>query len=366
MIPLVKPFIAPGDILMPAISKTINSGYISQGEKVEEFERLLAQIHHLGNKNVLTLNSGTAALHIALILSGVQKGDEVISTAWTAEPTNVAIKMVGGVIKYADIDLSTGNLDPNSVINLISKKTKAIVLVDYSGISADIKSFQAIEKQYNIPVIHDVAHSLGSTYISKPLGNHFTFTACSFQAIKHLTTVDGGCLMVKSEEDYSKAKLMRWFGLDKSVSRQENEIRLQGYKYHMNDLNATIGLIQFKYYEEIISKHKNNAKILREELGSIASIEHPTIYSNTDSSYWFYTIFHKENKKLMEYLNKKQIFSSQLHKRNDLHPFLESQFTNSLPNLDNYLKKMLHIPCGWWLSESNLDYIISTIKKYDQ
>lgn len=363
-IALIKPFIAPKNELIPEIEKTLYSGYIAQGAKVDEFEVLLGKKFQVNPKNILTVNSGTAALHIALILAGVKRGDEVISTAWTAEPTNVAIKMSGGNIIYGDIDAKNGNLCPISVESKITKKTKAIVIVDYSGISVDVKKFKQIEKKYNIPIIHDVAHSLGTTFKDLPVGNHFEFTAFSFQAIKHLTTVDGGCLVVKDSNKAQDGRKIRWFGLDKSISRMENSIKLQGYKYHMNDINATIGITQFKYYDEVVTKHKHNAKILRSELSNLQWVEHPKLYSDTDSSFWFLTLFCDKNIELINYLNKNNIVSSQLHKRNDMHPLLKPIKKYELVNLNEYLKKMLHIPCGWWLNENDIDHIIKTIRRF--
>ena len=157
MIPLVKTNIPPREKLMPELEKVLYSGYVAQGEQVENFERAFEK--YIGNGHSLSLNSGTAALHIALILAGVKEGDEVISTALTAEPTNVAIKMVGAKIRYADVDSDTGNISPSSIEESITNVTKAIIVVDYAGIPVDVNWIQQISKKYNIPVIHDAAHA---------------------------------------------------------------------------------------------------------------------------------------------------------------------------------------------------------------
>src|SRR5512133_224927 len=131
MIPLVRTNMPAREKLMPELEKVLYSGYVAQGEQVELFERAFEK--YIGQGNSLSLNSGTAALHIALILAGVKPGDEVISTALTAEPTNVAIKMVGAKIRYADVDYRTGNIDPTSIEANINGSTKAIMVVDYAG-----------------------------------------------------------------------------------------------------------------------------------------------------------------------------------------------------------------------------------------
>lgn len=195
MLPLIKTHLPPREILMPKLEEVLYSGYIAQGEIVENFERKFEEF--IGSGYTLSLNSGTAALHIALILADVNEGDEVISTAMTAEPTNVAIKMVGARVRWADIDYETGNISPRAIENAINERTKAIIVVDYAGTSVDVKSIQEISLKYNIPVIEDAAHALGTKYNGKKTGNHFPFTVFSFQAIKHLTTIDGGALQFR-------------------------------------------------------------------------------------------------------------------------------------------------------------------------
>ena len=254
MIPLIKTHIPSKEKLLPKLEQVLYSGYVAQGEIVDQFERKFEEF--IGSGYTLSLNSGTAALHIALILSGVNEGDEVISTAMTAEPTNVAIKMVGANIRYADVDYETGNISAQSIIEKINEKTKAIVVVDYGGTSVDVKNIQAISDRYKIPVIEDAAHALGTTFEGRRTGNHFPFTVFSFQAIKHLTTIDGGALHLKDRDLYEKGKLIRWFGLDKKLNRLENDIQLQGYKYHMNNVNAMIGLVQLETIEELLSKYR--------------------------------------------------------------------------------------------------------------
>ena len=281
MLPLIKTCIPPRDILMPKLEEVLYSGYIAQGDVVENFERKFEEF--IGSGYTLSLNSGTAALHIALILAGVKEGDEVISTAMTAEPTNVAIKMVGAKVRWADVDYETGNIAPKAIENAINEKTKAIIVVDYAGTPVDVKSIQEISLKYNIPVIEDAAHALGTTYNGKKTGNHFPFTVFSFQAIKHLTTVDGGALHIQDKELYEKGKLIRWFGLDKKLTRLENDIQIQGYKYHMNNVNATIGLVQLETIEELLHKYRTIGKYLDLKLKGLPGLETVVHYPNSES-----------------------------------------------------------------------------------
>lgn len=360
MLPLIKTSLPPRDKLMPRLERILYSGYIAQGDIVDEFERSFEK--YIGGGNTLSLNSGTAALHIALILAGVKEGDEVISTALTAEPTNTSIKAVGAKIRYADVDSSTGNISPDAIEKSINSKTKAIIVVDYAGIPVDVKRIQEISKKYNIPVIQDAAHALGSKFNGKKAGNHFPFTVYSFQAIKHLTTIDGGALQILDKELYEKGKLIRWFGLDKKLMRMENNITIQGYKYHMNNINATIGLVQLEGIDAIIDKYIENGKYLDEGLKGINDVELIEYYPNTESSYWFYTLKVENRNDFVKMMADHGIMASEVHKRNDLHTYL-NDFNIELPNLDIFYSKMVHIPCGWWVTREDCDKMISLIKR---
>ena len=215
MIPLVKTFFPPREVLMPALEEIIYSGYVATGQAVYDFEDMFKD--YIGNPNMISLHSGTDALHLAYILSGAKPGDEMISTPMTAEPTNTQIAAMGCKVVWGDVDPNNGLLDPKSVRSLITEKTKAIVLVHYAGMVCDLDEFHKIGKEFNIPIIEDAAHALGSKYNGKLTGCNSDYTVYSLQAIKHMTTVDGGFLAMKDDLQMDRAKRLRWFGL----SRQE-------------------------------------------------------------------------------------------------------------------------------------------------
>ena len=360
MIPLIKTLIPPREQLMPRLEEVLYSGYIAQGEVVDMFEKKLSE--YIGNDYCLTVNSGSSALHIGLILAGVEVGDEVISTPLTAEPTNTVISQTGAKIVWADIDTKTGNLCPDDVERKITDKTKAIMVVDYAGTPMNIKRFQEIEKKYGIPIIEDGAHAFGATYEGEKIGNHFKYTIFSFQAIKHLTTVDGGLLCIKEKEEFEKAKLIRWFGISKGATRKENDIKIQGYKYHMNNVNATIGLVQLENIENIIDTYIENGKYYDKELQNIDKLELMEYYPDSQPSYWLYTMKVKNKEAFIEMMNESGIMASDLHKRNDSHSIFESSKIK-LPNVDKFEKEWVHIPCGWWVTPKDRKYIVDTIKK---
>lgn len=360
MIPLVKPYIAPKEEMLPAIENILYSGYIAEGEAVYSFEEKFGQF--IGNAKLLALNSGTAALHIAYTLLNLGPGDEVISTAMTAEPTNTTIALTGAKIVWADVDERTGLLDPVSVREKITDRTKAIVLVHYAGMMCDMDRFKEISSKYGIPIIEDAAHALNAKYGGKPVGSSSRFTCFSFQAIKHMTTVDGGALAFRDESDITPARRLRWFGLDKKVSRLENDITRAGYKYGMNNVNATIGNVQLRHMTDVIGRHIENGKYFDQTLSDIPGVTLIPYYVNTEPSYWLYTIKVQNREDFIKRMSDSGIMASPLHHRNDTHSvFSESRC--ELPALDRFYKEFVHIPCGWWINEELREYIVQNIKK---
>lgn len=360
MIPLVKPYMPSKELLMPKLEEILYSGYISEGETVLEFEKKLSIL--IGNPYCLTLNSGTAALHIALLLIGIKPDDEVISTALTAEPTNTTIALTGAKVVFADVDIDTGLISPESIEKMITKNTKAIMVVHYAGMVCDMNKINKISMKYNIPVIEDAAHAFLSKFEGNYIGSNSQYTCFSFQAIKHLTTVDGGLLCLKNEDEYNRARKLRWFGLDKKISRLDNNIKEAGYKYHMNNVNATIGLVQLEELEKNVYKYINNGKYYDKYLNNIKGLTLIKYYENTEPSYWLYTMKVERRDDFIELMKKNGILASPLHLRNDRHQIF-SNANNSLPNLDNFYESFVHIPCGWWLTNDDLKKIVSVIEK---
>ncbi|MCO7123753.1 aminotransferase class V-fold PLP-dependent enzyme [Ihubacter massiliensis] len=359
MIPIVKPYIAPKEKMMPAIEEILYSGYIAEGQAVYQFEDQLKEF--LNVPNLIATNSGTAALHIALLLLGVTEGDEVISTAFTAEPTNTTIALTGAKIVWGDVEQATGLLDPISVEKKITSKTKAIVVVHYAGMVCDMDRFNTISEKYGIPIIEDAAHALGSCYLNKKIGYNSAFTCFSFQAIKHMTTVDGGALAIRDQNLVNEAKRLRWFGLDKGVSRLKNNINRAGYKYAMNNVTATIGSVQLTEMDKVLTKHLDNGKYLDDKLSKINGVKTIPYHQNTTPSYWLYTLHVEKKSDFIKMMEANGITATELHLRNDAHTlFAESKC--ALPGLDAFYKTYIHIPCGWWVSEEDREYIIDIIR----
>lgn len=360
MIPLVKPFIPPRDVLMPAVEEILYSGYIATGQAVYDFENSFRGF--IGNENVISVHAGTDALHLAYILAGIKPGDEMISTPMTAEPTNTCIAMMGAKVVWGDVDPSNGLLDPKSVRSLITEKTKAIVLVHYAGMVCDLDEFNKISREFNIPIIEDAAHALGSKYNGKMIGCNADYTIFSLQAIKHMTTVDGGFLAMKNGKEMERVIRLRWFGLSKDKSRLDNDITEVGYKYAMNNVNATIGIVQMQYLNEVLGRYISNGKFYDKALNGIPGIELVRYNNNTEPSYWLYTMKVERREDFCKMMEANGIMASPLHHRSDTHSIFQSS-KRDLPDMNEWYGKFVHIPCGWWINDSTREKIVKIIRK---
>lgn len=360
-IPLFKVFMSA--TLMPVLKEVLYSGYVTQGPKVEEFEVKLSAF--LNNPYIATVNSGTSALHLALDLTNVGPGDEVVTTPMTCTATNWPILAHRAKIVWADIDPQTGNIDPESIKKNITKKTKAIMVVDWGGYPCDIDAIRKIAN--GVPIIQDSAHAFGAMYKGQMVGTVADFTCFSFQAIKHLTTVDGGALTVKTKSHYQKAVLRRYFGIDRKKRskdyRIEKDIYDWGYKFHMNDVNATIGIENLKHTKEILKIHRENAAFYKTQLKNLKKITLLREDKDYLSSYWLFTMKVDNPEKFSDFMKAKNIMASQVHRRNDNHP-LAKPFRKPLPNVDEFSKHMICIPVGWWVSKEEREYIAQAVINY--
>ena len=360
MLPIVKVAMPAKELLMPALENVLYSGMLAEGEIVYNFEEAFAR--HYGLKNVLAMSSGTAALHAALTLAGVGPGDEVISTPMTAEPTNTTILYCGARIVWADVDPISGNMDPGSVQSLVTTKTKAILCVHYAGYPARLAELRAIADKFGIALIEDCAHALGAVYQGQPIGSFGDYSIFSFQAIKHMTTVDGGMLVLKDERKVVEAKKFRWFGMLKGVPRTEIDITSIGYKYNMSNVTAAIGLVQLESVDEVVGSYIENGHYYDSALSNIPGINFARVEECATSSYWLYTMLSDESDSIETRLVSNGVFASKLHRPNSYHSIF-SKSQRPLPGLQEFYKRLLHIPCGWWVSCEDRERIVHIISK---
>lgn len=348
------------------VQRVLDSTFLSEGKLVKDFESQLSK--QLGLQNPAAVNSGTSALHLAVILSGVRPEDEVICPAQTFVASAMVVLQERAKPVFADIQYETGNIEPKSIEKKITKRTKAIMVVHWGGYPVDLDEIHTIAKKYNIAVIEDAAHALGATYHGQVIGGISDFTCFSFQAIKHLTTGDGGAVCVKNSELHREALNGRWFGIDRKHSPPsllgERVYNLQkiGYKYHMNDYAAALGLANLEGFKKRLDRRKVIAKRYRSALKSVDGINlfHET--EDRQSAYWLFGFHVKKREEFIKLLKSHDIECSVVHLGID-HNDVFGGIQEDLANQRKFDQTQIHIPIHDALTDEQVDYIITTIKK---
>lgn len=360
LVPLVKVRMPPREQLMPALERVLYGSMIAEGEEVYAFESEFAG--QFGLPNALAMSSGTGALHVAFLACGVEPGDEVITTAMTAEPTNTTILQIGARPVFADVEPDTGNLDPAAVERLVTSATKAICVVHYAGYPADMAALRAIADRHGLALIEDCAHALGARVEGMPVGTIGDAAIFSFQAIKHMTSVDGGMLTLRDPSKLDLARRLRWFGLRKGVPRTEVDITIPGFKYNMNNVTAVIGRHQLPTIGEGIERHIDNGRYFDRAFAQIAGATPAHVVAGSEPSYWLYTLLCDNSAAVEAALTAAGITASKLHRPNHLHSVL-APFAGPMPGLDRFYGRLLHLPCGWWVDEAERERIAAIVEQ---
>jgi perosamine synthetase len=354
------------ELAKSSVMETLNSRWIGQGPKVKIFEENFSK-KFASNLPAIAVGSGTDALHLSYMLAGLKPGDEVIAPLFTCTATNIPFLYMGIKINFADVDINTMNMDTNHVRQLMSDKVKAIICVHYGGLPCDMDELQSIANEWNIPIIEDAAHAVGAKYKGIDIGSISDFTMFSFQAIKHITTGDGGMLIIKNKDLIDKAERIRWFGIDRKSKQAgiwENDITEIGYKYQMTDIAAAMGIASLSEFDDQSQIRKSLFQVYEEEL---AGCERLRIigsgYKDREHAAWLFTVIVEERYKLQEKLRDNNIESNQVHFRNDRYSIFK-EFTNGkvFPNMDKIEDDYLVLPLHTKMTVEDVRRVCSVIK----
>ncbi len=363
MINLSQVVISPKEI--QEVLSVFKSGHLTQGKKVAEFEEKFAL--YCGAKFAVAVNSGTAALHTALVASGITQGDEVITSPFTFIASANSILMAGAKPVFTDIDPVTFNIDPSKIEEKITKKTKAILPVDLYGQIYDVDKVKEIAGKYNLKVIEDAAQTVGAQYRGKKAGSFGDVGCFSFYATKNLFTGEGGMLVTNNKKIYELAKMFRHHG---QSEKERYKYYGLGYNYRMTEITAALGLEQLKKIDLVNSKRIENAKALSNGLRSVKGLILPEVDTNYKHVFHQYTIrvtgeFKINREQLAQYLKKHGITSSIFYPT-PLHliPHLSENGykKGDFPEAEKVSQEVLSIPVHQHLRLKDLNYIVNTIK----
>ena len=330
------------------MSKILSTRWIGQGPLVDKFEKVFSK-KFCNKHSTIAVGSGTDALHLAYLLSDLKEDDEVICPVFTCTATNIPLLYIRAKIKFADIDPVSFNVSLDSVKKLITKKTKAIVFVNYGGLLCDLDGLNKLVKNKNIVLIQDAAQSLGAKYKNKSICDYADFTIFSFQAIKHITSGDGGALCIRDKKLVNKAKRMRWFGINRERKQNgtwENDIKEIGYKYQLTDLGAGLLLESIKEFKKI---RKIRNEIYKTYLKYIKFDKKISCLKNNDKKaspvIWLFTIISPYKNIIQKELRKYKIETNQVHFRNDKYSIFKSFSKKSkFRNMDKLEEQYLVLP----------------------
>jgi perosamine synthetase len=347
------------------VGEVLGSTLLSEGKVTEQFEQELART--FGFRHIVALNSGTSALHLALDLLEIGEGDEVIIPAQTFIATGLAVLYCKAKPVFADINYEDGNLNLNSVRSKITPKTKAIISVHWGGYPCDMDGLKELVKNTDIRLIDDAAHALGAVYKNRPVGNLADITCFSFQAIKHLTTGDGGAITMNDPELYEKALRKKWFGIDRKhapvseLGERTYDLKEAGYKYHLNNYAAALGLANLQGYGDRLAKRRQLAAFYKAELGHLKTISLFKEQADLTSAYWLFG-FHTPNRlELIRKLKAQGIPSSVVHQRIDKYSVFGGPYPD-LVNTKRFDDTQLHIPIHDTITDEKAAFIVRAIQ----
>ena len=355
MIPISKPII--GEEEERLVIEVLKSGHLAQGQKVEEFEKKFAD--YIGVKYAIATNSGTSALHTALLANGIGQNDEVITTAFTFIASVNSIAYCRAKPVFADIEEGTFNIDASLIESKITNKTKAIMPVHLYGNPCNMDAIKDIADKNNLLIIEDACQAHGASYNGKKVGS-FGTGCFSFYPSKNITTGEGGIITTDNANAAEKCRLLRNHG---SKVRYYHE--LIGYNYRMTDLAAAIGIAQLKKLDSFNKKRKENADYLTKSLSKIPWIITPKIKNGCVHAFHQYTIriVGKKRDDVAKFLEQKGIQASVYY---PVPATLQKIYENikvKLPVSEKLAKEVLSIPVHPALSKEDLNHIISAFEE---
>ncbi len=372
MIAIAKPYLTNDDA--QAAHDTILTGWITQGPRVAEFEEKFA--NYVGSKYAVALSNCTTALHLAMIVAGIKEGDEVICPSMSYIATANSIKYVGAKPVFAEVKSETFNIDVTHAEKLITKKTKAILIVHQIGLPADIDAFKELCTKHNLQLIEDAACAIGSSYKGKKIGSHSDLVCFSFHPRKVITTGDGGMISTNNEAYYNRLKLLRQHGMSVSdrVRHGSSKVIFEdhievGYNYRLTDIQAAVGIKQLEKLDWIVEERKKIAARYNEALKNIEFLRLPIEADGYSTNWQSYCVYLKPNSPikrndLMQLLLDKGISS----RRGIMTSHRETAYKNecaglSLPISEDACDNSIILPLYVPMDDKDITTVINTLKE---
>ena len=369
MIPVMRPWLGAEEAA--AAAEAVSSGWIAQGPRVAEFEKAFASA--IGAGYAVAVSSCTAALHLALIAAGIGPGDEVVVPSLSFIATANAVRYVGAVPVFADVDEATQNLTPATVEPCLTARTRAVILVDQAGLPADLDAMQELCEPRGVTVVEDAACAAGSVYRGRPVGAGAGLATFSFHPRKLLTTGEGGMLVTPDSEVAVRLRRLREHGMDVSAaarhaSRQpviEHYLEV-GFNFRMTDLQAAVGLVQLGKLDRLIARRRLLAQRYQQLLTSIPglrTITDPAYGTTNYQSFWVLLPddFPVSRDELLQQLAQADVSARRGIMAAHLEPAYEGFTRDPLPVTERLTARTLILPLFHELTEAEQDIVVSVL-----
>lgn len=372
-LPFSKPSITKKEI--QEVVKTLESGWLTTGKKAKLFEERLA--HYVGTKHAVSLSSGTAALFLSLIVNNIQPDDEVITTPFTFISTANVVHHLRARPIFCDIDENTYNIDPDHIEEKISKKTKAIIPVHYSGQPCDMKRIKKIAQKHHLSIVEDAAHAMGAEYYGQKVGSLGNLSCFSLFPTKNMTTGEGGFITLNDDKKAQRLIQLRLHGMTKDGWKRYTkegswyyEVREAGYKYNLPDINAAIGLVQLKRLDTLNQKRKRLVDYYKKKLSNFQGIRVLNIQPKMKSSWHIFPIWVNKDtlgidrNRLVQELWNRNIGTSVHFIPLHLQPFYQKTFAykkGDFPVSEKVFDGIVSLPLFPEMKLSDIDAIVSAI-----
>lgn len=371
LIPVAKPEMTKNDA--NAIADVVSSGWILQGPKVAEFEKLLS--NYIGTRFAVATSSCTTAMHMGLIAAGIGAEDEVIVPSFTFIASPNCILHAGATPVFADIDPKTYNIDPVDAERKITKKTKAILVVHQIGLAADMDAFMRLAKKHHLVIFEDAACGLGATINGRHVGTFGMWGAFSFHPRKAITTAEGGMLVTNSKQIADTVSKLRAHGADVSVSVRHASKKilfehypLIGYNYRMSDIHAALGLSQFARIKQLFDKRQHLAAQYTKAFSSIESIIPPFVPEGFHHTYQSYMIRISGGASIRNRIMQQLLDRGIATRAGVMASHLEKPYRAMYPNLhlpvtEQVAKETIILPLYPQMTKRDQDFVIHEVKK---
>jgi dTDP-4-amino-4,6-dideoxygalactose transaminase len=323
----------------------------------------------LGNEWLTSTGELSTSLALALYISGLRPGDEVLASPLTCLATVMPVANLFGKVVWCDIDQRTGGLDPLDVERRVTPRTKAILVYDWAGNPCDLGALQEVARRNGLSIVEDAGEALGAEYGGRKVGNcGVDFTVFSFYPNRHLTTGDGAAITFADPEVCARARRLKRYGIDQPSFRdaqgeisRTSDILEPGLATYLSNLAATLGLAQLPHLPQVVGRHQNNGKFYDRVLPSIEGITTFKRRQGSLSAFWVYTFYCERRDDLLTALRARGVLASKVHLRNDLYSCFGGA-QGKLPGVDYFDLHALSIPCGWWVTDEDREYIVEALK----